>query len=829
MDDFRLKALAAIVPLLMLGGCGSDGGGGGIVAPPPASATISGVAAKGILKGARVQACVDADCSEQLGETTSGTSGSFNINVPSNSGVVVLKVSNPAGGGATMVCDALECQDEAGTTVAFGESLPMPTNLELRSVAEVSDTASAVETHVSPLTEILVRAALISEPGTGGTLSAAAVDSGKKAVRELFGLSADVDVTRVQPIDLTDEEAVKAANGEANSTAREVALLSAAFASKALADLADGSIEGLLVGAVSQLDPSADQEQKNQWKAVADNIVTTQDSITDQVSQATGESFDVDPPDVNDGGGAGDNTDTGGDPDGGDAGGDADAGSDTGGDPNAGDGSGSVPDVGGDTGGDPNSGDDPVVVDPADPSAEVKNDAQVVREFVADVRTLTDDVLEPLVDTSEGQTGLLSTLRRLDDVLVEDRALVPLQALTHFTEVLATYIGDQYEDWIDADSICPESGPCRPSLDGTHSLTSYHQAAFPNSSFSFAGDLSVSGDTWTFSDLSVFDQDGTVMHETLLTGTIRFLPALETDTFDMTIPSLTAEVSNPTTGVQTDVELGGSDPAVLILRSNRPITRLDLEGEAQEVSFEYLSGELSAPARLRYYDGEKHLDVSGTLEIDLARAEFEAGDGELFPDVIRVVDGQVTDIMTAETVEATVRVGLAAANGNWTREYVDDTADAVLDDLTVNDEVADFLRSLRIEATGRLSDDLPAVDLSLDLVRNDGTPETGSFALAATWTLPGESSSRTWRLEGEFDDRLDGEDKISEVTASDNEGTVLVLRLNDERDVGYLTKNGTRHAEVTRTGDIYYVTYLYGLDGKPAREEDEGFDIESLF
>ena len=217
-----LSLLAAGVMLAGLTACSSsssdDNNGGGSTAQ---SVPVTGTAAKGILLGAYVEACVSTDCLDPIATaTTSRDDGSYTLNIPANNaGTLVIRVSQQPG--AKMICDV---PAGCGNGVSFGQPADMESGLSLRSVTTVDASATTVEAHVSPLTELVTAAAIESRGGLG-TLNADAVSKGSVAVRKLLGLGDGKDLTQIKPVDITKPEAANA-----DTAALQLSLLAAAFA-----------------------------------------------------------------------------------------------------------------------------------------------------------------------------------------------------------------------------------------------------------------------------------------------------------------------------------------------------------------------------------------------------------------------------------------------------------------------------------------------------------------------------------------------------------------------------------------------------------------------
>lgn len=195
-------SLTILATALIAAGCGGGGSNStGESTEQAGGTTVSGVAAKGLIHGGRVQLFTFNNVTNELASTTSatartGTDGGYSANVGAATGSFMVAV------------DAVE-----GTTMgdeATGEELPMPTSLTLRSLVEFDATAGKdIKAHVSPFTEMIVKTA---ENATGG-LTKANLDRSKEGMTALLGF----DPTKTKPVasnsdaaaDATEEEKIQ--------------------------------------------------------------------------------------------------------------------------------------------------------------------------------------------------------------------------------------------------------------------------------------------------------------------------------------------------------------------------------------------------------------------------------------------------------------------------------------------------------------------------------------------------------------------------------------------------------------------------------------------
>ncbi len=136
-----------LATVLLLTGCGGSGGGDNAPAAAlPSSSSVSGTAAKGIIKQAKVLVCriingapqADASCAS----ATTGSDGSYSVAFSDNySGPAMVKVM--AGAASTMI------DETTGTDI--------PYNMTMRAVVPAISRATTV--HVTPFSEMAASAA----------------------------------------------------------------------------------------------------------------------------------------------------------------------------------------------------------------------------------------------------------------------------------------------------------------------------------------------------------------------------------------------------------------------------------------------------------------------------------------------------------------------------------------------------------------------------------------------------------------------------------------------------------------------------------------------
>ena len=169
---FRKLFLTALVSLIV--GCG--GAGGGSNASNSSTNALTGVAAKGLLSGADVQAYeVKPSGLVAIGTAKkTGADGSYSLaDLPVTSNPVIVKVTVNS---STTMLDEI-----TGNTINAG--LALPVGFSMRSF--VSDLTTSNEVHIQPFTELAISAA----ESSGQALSSETLSAGKEVVVQLLGVS----------------------------------------------------------------------------------------------------------------------------------------------------------------------------------------------------------------------------------------------------------------------------------------------------------------------------------------------------------------------------------------------------------------------------------------------------------------------------------------------------------------------------------------------------------------------------------------------------------------------------------------------------------------
>ena len=178
---------SVLLTACVLAACGSAGGGSSSAAPLPATTSVSGTAAKGIIKQARVLVCrivngvpqADASCAA----TATGNDGSYSVTFADGyAGPAMVKVM--PGAASTMM-------DE--TTGA-----DIPYTMTMRAV--VASVSNATTAHVTPFSEMAASAVSTT------TIDATKISQSIAAVQSLM-LTLGVDMSVMPMVDLRNNSA----------------------------------------------------------------------------------------------------------------------------------------------------------------------------------------------------------------------------------------------------------------------------------------------------------------------------------------------------------------------------------------------------------------------------------------------------------------------------------------------------------------------------------------------------------------------------------------------------------------------------------------------
>jgi hypothetical protein len=304
-----LQSIALVSAILFIVSCDSGGTSGVTNVPitppqPPADPEfgIDGRAVKGVVGGGTITVTdsAGADVAIASGGTT-GADGSYTIIFDQAEVSAPIVVTVAGGDGATMVCDIDlagtddDCAVGDGTSVAFGESYPLPETFALRGlVAEVptEDGASAT-VNITPASDLATNLALASADTSA--LTAADVED---ASSQVLGLIQTITGTDLSGQDLNDIAIPDVADSADAAAASESSLALAAFSAAIIANQGDGETVGDVIARVnSSLTADADGNlaaSGTELSSLTNSVVTALTTVSAQVTAGGGDSSAVD-------------------------------------------------------------------------------------------------------------------------------------------------------------------------------------------------------------------------------------------------------------------------------------------------------------------------------------------------------------------------------------------------------------------------------------------------------------------------------------------------------------------------------------------------------
>jgi len=304
-----LQSIALVSAILFIVSCDSGGTSGVTNVPitppqPPADPEfgLDGRAVKGVVGGATITVAdsAGADVAIASGGTT-GADGSYTIIFDQAEVSAPIVVTVAGGDGATMVCDIDlagtddDCAVGDGTSVAFGESYPLPATFALRGlVAEVptEDGASAT-VNITPASDLATNLALASADTSA--LTAADVED---ASSQVLGLIQTITGADLSGQDLNDIAIPDVSDSAAAAAASESSLALAAFSAAIIANQGDGETVGDVIARVNaSLTADADGNlaaSGTELSSLTNSVVTALTTVSAQVTAGGGDSSAVD-------------------------------------------------------------------------------------------------------------------------------------------------------------------------------------------------------------------------------------------------------------------------------------------------------------------------------------------------------------------------------------------------------------------------------------------------------------------------------------------------------------------------------------------------------
>ncbi len=215
------QGMLLLLLTLILSGCGGGGSTSGTVANAPATTTLSGVAAKGIIKGGTISVYLvppSGDITQKSrivpDLTTDTVNGTFSVNIGTSTGLILLEASG----------DYIDESDGSKQTVTG-----------LRSAFVIGNGGGVVPAAITPLTETAVQTALTTNGQIGTNLTQGAITAANTLVSDLF----QFDILATQPV-----EPLNIAMNAATQAQRDYTLALAAIAKQSKTSTLGGVING---------------------------------------------------------------------------------------------------------------------------------------------------------------------------------------------------------------------------------------------------------------------------------------------------------------------------------------------------------------------------------------------------------------------------------------------------------------------------------------------------------------------------------------------------------------------------------------------------------
>ena len=304
-----LQSIALVSAILFIVSCDSGGSSGVTSVPitppqPPADPEfgIDGRAVKGVIGGGTITVVdsAGADVAIASGGTTNAD-GSYTIIFDQAEVSAPIVVTVAGGDGATMVCDIDlagtddDCAVGDGTSVAFGESYPLPGTFALRGlVAEIptEDGASAT-VNITPASDLATNLALAS-----ADTSALTADDVEDASSQVLGLIQTITGTDLSGQDLNDIAIPDVADSADAAAASDSSLALAAFSAAIIANQGDGETVGDVIARVNaSLSANAEGNltaSGTELGSLTTSVVTALNTVSAQVTAGGGDSSAVD-------------------------------------------------------------------------------------------------------------------------------------------------------------------------------------------------------------------------------------------------------------------------------------------------------------------------------------------------------------------------------------------------------------------------------------------------------------------------------------------------------------------------------------------------------
>jgi len=294
------KTLLALSITAILSACGGGGGSDDDSSGDAIDATLSGVAAKGIIIAGNVVADeLNADKSiknANVGSATTDSEGRYSLELNDTYEGGPIKLTVSASTDTTTVCDATSgcgtrtdsMSDSTPATIDFGEQYK-PSSLSMTALLPDAEDGEAIEVQITPFTHMAAENAL-SNPSIDA-------DDITAANSEVSVLLNGLDILRTEPVDITnlegDEDADAVAYAALTASIAEIADDDAngqPIISQALTDLATQFSAGTFTATDMQeiLDEAVDTLAEVGAVDTSGMVDAIQDDIDDAIANSGG-------------------------------------------------------------------------------------------------------------------------------------------------------------------------------------------------------------------------------------------------------------------------------------------------------------------------------------------------------------------------------------------------------------------------------------------------------------------------------------------------------------------------------------------------------------
>jgi hypothetical protein len=181
--------------VLLLSSCGGGGGSNSGKVSEDNSVNLSGIAATGIIKNAKVSAYLFENNikGSLIDSTITNNNGEYNLQLKTNKKTTILIELVGITGRSAIICDnSLGCSYN-NIKYNFGVEYPIDSNFKLTSIVD-SQPNTEYQTNITPLTDILVNL----------VMSGQSIAQANNKIIKYFKLDDSIDLIKLKPINITE-------------------------------------------------------------------------------------------------------------------------------------------------------------------------------------------------------------------------------------------------------------------------------------------------------------------------------------------------------------------------------------------------------------------------------------------------------------------------------------------------------------------------------------------------------------------------------------------------------------------------------------------------